>query len=143
MLDAGANSSYYRMMSIYAAIGLLVTLVAAIIYLNEHEVPLTIAVTVSAMVLSILTLLLGYWAFIQSIAMRVLWWDKAFQSLLLDGLLGPLLFAGSFALDLQSIKKNAAEIGILALISTLCSAILVTVITYFATRALGMPMPLI
>ena len=133
-------------MSIFAAIGLLVTLVAVIFYFNERtvKVPLTIAVTVAAMLLSILTLLLGHMGFhaIDNYA-RALVSQVHFHSLLLDGLLGPLLFAGSFALDLQSIKKHAAEVGILALISTLCSAVLVTIITYFITRFLSMPMPLI
>lgn len=133
-------------MSIFAAIGFLIAMVAFITYINEltFKVPMTIAVTFSAMLISFVCLLLGALNIgnIDDIARQMLS-QIHFQNLLLKGLLGPLLFAGSFTLDLSAMKKHAAEITALSVISTIASAALVTVITYYGCLAIGIHLPVI
>jgi len=137
---------YTVIMSIFAAIGLLISLVALITFINQLTIkaPVTIAVAFSAMVLSLLCLLLAALNIptIENEAQTILS-QVQFDNLLLNGLLGPLLFAGSFSLDLTSVKKHAAEITSLSAISTVVSAALVTVILYYGCQLLGIHLPLI
>jgi CPA1 family monovalent cation:H+ antiporter len=133
-------------MSIFAALGLLIALVACITYINEITVkaPITIAVTFSALLISLVCLLLGALnIFAIDDYARQLLSQIHFENLLLKGLLGPLLFAGSFTLDLSSLKKHAAEIVWLSTLTTIASALLVTLITYYGCQFLGLDLPLI
>lgn len=133
-------------MTIFTAIGFLIALVALITYINERTVkaPLTIAVTISAMVLSIIFLVLGSLKVfpIDQYALTSLR-QVHFQTLLLNGLLGPLLFAGSFTLDLSAMKKHAAEIASLSVITTIVSAILIAGVTYYGAALVNIHLPFI
>lgn len=137
---------YTEAMSVFAAIGLLIALVALITYINEFTVkaPITIAVTFSAMVVSVLCLLLGASNIVAvDDYARTILGQIHFQNLLLKGLLGPLLFAGSFTLDLSAMKKHAKEIAWLSTVTTIASAFLVTLITYYGCQLIGIHLPLI
>lgn len=64
-----------------------------------------------------------------------------FSHLLLDCLLSYLLFAGAFTIDIDALKEQKWEIGLLASFSTLASAALVAVSSHYLLAWIGIDLP--
>ncbi|MCZ2721462.1 sodium:proton antiporter [Marinomonas sp. 15G1-11] len=69
--------------------------------------------------------------------------DIDFNQLLLEGMLGFLLFAGALEIDLNALKKQKWEITILVLFSTLTSTFIVGLLSYYTFQLFGFPVDFI
>ena len=62
-----------------------------------------------------------------------------FESLILHGMLGLLLFAGAFFLDLELLAKEKVAVATLSIFGTLLSTVLIAVGMRYALAAIGLP----
>jgi monovalent cation:H+ antiporter, CPA1 family len=62
-----------------------------------------------------------------------------FESLILHGMLGLLLFAGAFLLDLEQLANEKIAVAVLSIAGTLLSTALTSALMYWAMAALGIP----
>ena len=118
-----------------------VILFAVIIhYLNERflRIQSTIAITLGAVLIALLLMLshrLGLTNLQPEMQLFVAKID--FRSLLLNGMLGFLLFAGALTVDLKSLWQAKWEVGVLALFGTVVSTFLVATGVYYLLELLG------
>jgi len=114
--------------------------------LNQYVLKLqqTIAITTASVVTS-LALMMGVQLldneFSKSITAVVSTLD--FNQLLLNGMLGFLLFAGALEINLAALEKQRWEITILVIFSTLASTFIVGYGAFWVFALLGWPVPLI
>ncbi|EMP56252.1 cation:proton antiporter [Marinobacter koreensis] len=104
----------------------------------------TIAITSGAVVISLLLILavkvLGNQT---AVAVSDMLSNVDFKSLLLEGMLGPLLFAGALEIDLRAMRRRRWEITILVLFGTLASTFLVGLFVYWIMGLMGWNVPFI
>jgi CPA1 family monovalent cation:H+ antiporter len=62
-----------------------------------------------------------------------------FESLILHGMLGLLLFAGAFLLDLEELAKEKLAVAVLSVVGTLLSTGMTSVLMRWALGAIGIP----
>jgi CPA1 family monovalent cation:H+ antiporter len=62
-----------------------------------------------------------------------------FESLILHGMLGLLLFAGAFLLDLELLAREKLPVAVLSIFGTLLSTVMISVIMRWALAAIGIP----
>ncbi len=129
-------------MNLYTLTAIIVTVAVSLAYINARfiRLPMAIAMMAGALVLSMALLVLGRdhpYALLLMQATRGI----DFQHLLLNGLLGPLLFAGALAVDLTTMHARKWDVGILASIGTLVSTILVGIATFGLFTWIGYPLP--
>jgi CPA1 family monovalent cation:H+ antiporter len=62
-----------------------------------------------------------------------------FESLILHGMLGLLLFAGAFLLDLEELAKEKLAVAVLSVIGTLLSTAMTSLLMHWALGAIGIP----
>ncbi|GAB2515030.1 cation:proton antiporter [Microbulbifer agarilyticus] len=115
-------------------------------FLNQYvlRTQTTIAITAGSLALSLIVTGLGK---LEIVELR----DWAAQllplmnleDLLLKGMLGFLLFAGSLHIDLYMLRNQKVEITALAIFGTLISTFVVGYLLYFLLGLLGMPVPLV
>lgn len=125
----------------------LLSVVAILIaFSNQYVLKLqtTIAITTGSVVISLL--LMGFTqfydnSFTESITTSVA--SLNFNMLLLNGMLGFLLFAGALEIDLKLLKNQRWEIAIMAFFSTLISTFIVGGLCYFTFHLLGWELPFI
>src|SRR4051794_39041013 len=104
------------------------TITAVLAYLNRRFIgfPATIGVMVIALALSLVTIGLDALGFgmlrdyEQSLVERI-----DFSALLMEGMLSLLLFAGALHVDLSELRAYRWQIGLLAIIGTMASTVLV------------------
>ena len=66
-----------------------------------------------------------------------------FKTIILEGLLGYLLFAGALSIDFKDLKEQIVEVGLLALLGTIASTCLIGFILYYLCDLFGHPIPLV
>ena len=110
----------------------------------SDKIQSTIAITASAMVGSLLLLLLGSfnWLNLDVIATETMK-QIDFKSFLLNGILGFLLFAGALGIKLPVMKDQKWEIATFALFSTLASTFIVGFLIYAFANLIGLDVDLI
>ncbi|AWX15738.1 sodium:proton antiporter [Mergibacter septicus] len=110
----------------------------------SDKIQSTIAITAAAMVGSLVLILMGSLGLfdIDVIAKNVMQ-QIDFKSLLLDGMLGFLLFAGALGIKLPVLKDQKWEITIFALFSTLASTFFIGSLIFLASHLIGLPIPFI
>lgn len=110
----------------------------------SDRVQSTIAITASAMIGSLILLLLGKlnWFSLDSIATNVLE-QIDFKDFLLNGILGFLLFAGALGIKLPVMKDQKWEITAFALFSTLASTFFIGILIYLVANAIGLSLPFV
>ncbi|WP_439286963.1 cation:proton antiporter [Lonepinella sp. BR2357] len=128
-------------MGIYAYICFLFgisILLAFITHKISDRVQSTIAITASAMVGSLVLLLLGFlgWLRLDNVATHIME-ELDFKNFLLNGMLGFLLFAGALGIKLPLMKDQRWEIATFALFSTLFSTLMIGALIYYAANLLG------
>ena len=130
----------YELLSILSALALC----AALISSKISKLQATIAITLVALCLSMCILVLGklfnigfYVSTMQSLH------ELDFRSLLVDGLLGFLLFAGALNIRLEVLKQQGWEVFILALVGTLLSSVIVAVLLWWVSPLLGIELAFI
>lgn len=134
-------------MGIYAYICFLSALSILLGFLTSKisaKVQSTIAITASAMVGSLVLLFFGWlgWFNIDTVAKEVME-QVDFNSFLLNGILGFLLFAGSLGIKLPVMKDQKWEITIFALFSTTASTFFIGGVIYAVSHLIGLPMDFI
>ena len=109
----------------------------------SDKIQSTIAITASAMVGSLLLLLLGSfnWLNLDVIATETMK-QIDFKSFLLNGILGFLLFAGALGIKLPVMKDQKWEIATFALFSTLASTFIVGFLIYAFANLIGLDVDL-
>jgi CPA1 family monovalent cation:H+ antiporter len=123
------------------------TFTAVLAYLNRRFIgfPATIGVMVAALAISLVLLGLNALgigeatrghvdAFLRSID---------FSSVLMQGMLSLLLFAGALHVDLDELKAYLWQVGWLALVGTLVSTVLIGAAMWRLLPSVGVPLPLL
>src|SRR3990167_4500833 len=131
-------------MSVYTIASILITLAVLFGYINHHFIRLqsTIAIMSGSLFLSLILLILQNLG-VTDITMhtRHMLIRMDFHSLLLNGMLSFLLFAGALTIDFQHLKTKKWEIGILASLSTIFSTFIVGIIVYYVLPFLHLTLP--
>ena len=127
-------------MTVYAYSAIIITLAVIICYLNHRFIKLqaTIAIMASALLLSIILIILNFLGLTVIHATVVTFFQELdFNALVMDFMLGVLLFAGALTIDLSHFKSQKVEIGVLTCISTIASAFLVAGGMYYLLQLMG------
>jgi CPA1 family monovalent cation:H+ antiporter len=131
--------------SVFHAIGLIVTLVALCGYLNRRwvKLPDAIGITAVGIVASIGVAALG--RFDPEIAQwaRSAFQDIDFSEVVFHGMLGMLLFAGSMHINLSDIAREKWTILVLATVGVVLSTVIVGGAAYLLALLLGRSLPLL
>ena len=129
-------------MGLFQSFALVLTVTALFGFVNERwiKLPTPIGVTLVALVTSLGLLLfrdtaLTHWAqgFLNSLN---------FGSLVLEGLLSYLLFAGSLHVNLEDLGRQGWPIVVLATVGVVISTVVVGLLTYLGAGLLGYGLPL-
>lgn len=127
-------------MAIFDVLTVLIVLAATFGWLNARYAGLPITVAVMAMGLALSLSLVGLslvYPPVKVDAERLLA-TIDFDQVLLHGVLGFLLFAGSLHVDFGDLREHRTSIGVLAVVGTLVSAGIVAGLCWSTTRALGL-----
>ena len=133
--------SIYTYICFLSAIAILLGFVTSKI---SDKIQSTIAITASAMVGSLLLLLLGSFNRLNLDVIATETMKQIdFKSFLLNGILGFLLFAGALGIKLPVMKDQKWEIATFALFSTLASTFIVGFLIYAFANLIGLDVDLI
>lgn len=133
-------------MELYALFCFIVLFAVVIHYLNERFLKIqdTIAITLGAVVVSVVFLILHrYDHFDAQNHIAQLLMSLDFKDLLLNGMLGFLLFGGALTVDLKALLKFKWEIGTLSTLSTIASTLLVGYALFYCLPLIGLSLPLL
>ncbi|ABM04448.1 sodium/proton antiporter, CPA1 family [Psychromonas ingrahamii 37] len=133
-------------MTVYATLCFLAAAAMLITFLNSKigKMQSTIAITAGSLILSLLIVIAGKNGFspLQEIASEQLA-KIDFNSFLLNGILGFLLFAGGLGIKLGNIKDQKWEIAVLALGATLFSTFFIGYVLFYICQFLDFQFDLI
>ncbi len=123
----------------YEAIIVIICLTALFAYINERFIrwPQVIGIMVMSLVSSVLLLIIGVMvpqvtAYAMSLAATI-----NFPALLMKGMLGFMLFAGSIQMSERQLKKERIPITVLSTVGTVISVFLVGTLVYWLLPLLG------
>lgn len=129
----------YQILCLLSALSLVVSLISS----RLHRWQETITITALALLLSLLILAAGKIFGVAVYSNLVTDLEQLdFKALLLNGMLGFLLFAGALQIKLIALKKQRWEIFILAFIGTLLSTAVIGGVLYFVSGLLALPLDL-
>lgn len=122
-------------------------LTALLAYLNFRYIrlPITIGVMVTALVLSLMVILLEFIGadFGLHRKMEAMLRAIDFSNVLMQGMLSFLLFAGALHIDLSELRAYRWQVLILAFFSTLFSTFIVGLAAWYVLPLIGISMPLL
>lgn len=128
------------MLNLYNIAAIILTIAVMATYINHRYIRLqtTIAIMASSLLLSLMLIIIGQFGTFE-IEHQIADTLKAidFHSLLMNGMLSLLLFAGALHIEINHMSKQKWEIGILATVSTITSALLIGVLSYYLLHWLG------
>ena len=126
-------------MTLFEVIAVLITLTAVLGYLNERFIglPTTIGVTLGGLLVSLVLIALGNLGFGGEGWAERLLAEVDFDTLLMQGLLSFLLFAGALHVNLNELLQHKWTILILATIGIMISTFLIGTAIYGLVRLLG------
>ncbi len=127
-------------MDFYNLMAIILTLAVMVGYLNYRfiKMPTTIAIMFSSLLVSIVLIIIGKLGFSQANErMADVLGNLDFHSLLMNGMLSYLLFAGAMTVDLSKLRNQKWEIGILASLGTVASSLLVGGLIYYCLQLIG------
>lgn len=129
----------YEILCLLSALSLVISLISS----RLHRWQETITITALALLLSLLILAAGKIFGVSVYSSLVTDLEQLdFKALLLNGMLGFLLFAGALQIKLQVLKKQRWEIFILAFVGTLISTAVIGGVLYWVSSLLGLPLQL-
>ncbi|WP_345841497.1 sodium:proton antiporter [Shewanella algae] len=128
----------YQLFCVLAALALIISLLSS----RFHSLQETIAITGLAMLLSLIILVVGK-LFELDIHIKTISVLQRldFQALLLNGMLGFLLFAGALQIRLKVLASQKWEILCLALLGTVISTLTVAALCFYLMPLLGLALP--
>ena len=114
-------------MSLFATLSILVSLAALFGLVSRRvlRLPATIGTMLLTLGCSLLFMLVGIWHPELPVWANRLTSRVDFNSVVLHGMLGPLLFAGSLHLDLEQLRREKVVVLLLSVVSTAVSTLLV------------------
>lgn len=128
------------MISLYNIASIILTVAVMATYVNHRYIKLqtTIAIMASSLVISLVLIIIGQFGTFDiehqiSATLRAI----DFHSLLMNGMLSLLLFAGALHIEINQMSKHKWEIGILSTVSTIASAFLIGILCYYMLHWLG------
>jgi CPA1 family monovalent cation:H+ antiporter len=126
--------------SLYTALSIVISLAAALSYVNYRvlRLPPTIGVTVIALGLSLAVIASGWLGLPGHGATIAVVRRIDFPSLVLEGMLSLLLFAGSLGVDLEALAGQKLSVTVLATAGVFVSTALVGGVTWWLGRSLGL-----
>lgn len=135
-------------MDLLNILAILISLTALLAYLNFKflDWPPSIGLMLMTLVISVVVILVGQLgsfgsgirSFLENLVSRV-----QFSTVLLDGMLGFLLFAGALQIDLARLAELKWTVGILATIGVVVSTAIVGVLAWLLFQLFGTQVPLI
>ncbi|MGE0555804.1 MAG: cation:proton antiporter [Gemmatimonadales bacterium] len=131
-------------MSAFDVVAILATLTALFAWVNHRylRLPPTIGLMVLAMVFSAALVTASRLGADFQTPLRELLAEIDFDSVLLNGMLGALLFAGALHIDLDDLKAQRFVVGVLATVGVLTSTAIVGGLLYLVVGALGLDLAL-
>lgn len=133
-------------MNLYNLAAIILSFAILATYVNHRYIRLqtTIAIMASSLILSMLLLIAGSLGLTQlDLTLTHALKSIDFYSLLMNGMLSFLLFAGALHVDMNALIKQKWEISVLATLSTIVSTLLVGYLTYTLTKWLGLQLNLV
>lgn len=127
-------------------VAILVVLTAAFSYVNHRflKFPMTIGVMTIALALSLAVIVLDKLGFgVPRGREHALLASIDFTDVLMQGMLSFLLFAGALHVDLKMLRQVAWQVGVLAVLGTALSTLLIGYSSWYLLGALGIAMPLV
>lgn len=129
----------YEILCLLSALSLVISLISS----RLHRWQDTITITALALLLSLLILAAGKIFGVSVYSSLVTDLEQLdFKALLLNGMLGFLLFAGALQIKLQVLKKQRWEIFTLAFVGTLISTAVIGGVLYWVSSFLGLSLQL-
>jgi CPA1 family monovalent cation:H+ antiporter len=133
-------------MSVYSTLCFLAAIAIFIAFINSKigKMQTTIAITAGSIILSLGIVIAGQsgWFHLEAIAAEQLN-NINFESFLLKGILGFLLFAGGLGIKLGHMKDQKWEITVLALVATLFSTSFIGGVLWGFCQLIGIPLDFI
>jgi len=125
-------------------IAILITLAAGFAYVNYHfiKMPMTIGLMLMSLVISVGLIIMDQLGLPVKHYTDQLVKSIDFKTVLMDGMLGLLLFAGALHVDLNDLSEKKLEISILATLGVVTSTVLVGFAVYGLSALLGLKMKL-
>jgi monovalent cation:H+ antiporter, CPA1 family len=127
-------------MDTFTILAVLITLTAILTYFNHRWLKInpTIGVMVAGLSVAVFLVFLG--VFDPDIPIKSTNWisNLNFQHLLLDGMLGFLLFAGSLQVDMRMLLRRKWQVGIYALVGVVGSAFLIALMLHPVSKMIGL-----
>ena len=127
-------------MALFDVLAVLMVLAATFGWVNDRYVrfPMTVGVMAMGLALSLALIALSQvYPSIKADAERLLA-TIDFDQLLLHGALGFLLFAGALHIEFGDLREHRVSIGVLAVVGTLASTVIVGGLCWLFTRSLGL-----
>lgn len=123
----------------FNAIAILMTVTAGIVYLNHRYVrlPMSIGLMLMSLLIAVVVLILEKFGVPASQRAHQMVTGIDFSKVLLEGLLGLLLFAGALHVNLDDLAEHKLEISIFSTFGVLASTVLVGVVVYGLTCLFG------
>jgi CPA1 family monovalent cation:H+ antiporter len=125
----------------------ILVITALLAYLNQRflKLPMTVGVMASSLVLSLLLVGLDAlgWAGGLRLREQELLASIDFSTVLMQGMLSLLLFAGALHVDLSQLRSYRWQVGLLAFVGTALSTVVVGVLLRWLLPQLGLDLPLI
>ena len=130
-------------MSTLALLSLIVTAAALFGWLSVRvlKLPITIGTMLLTVIASIVMILFGHVFPASHFSTVTLVGRIRFEDLILHGMLGLLLFAGAFLLDLLYLSREKLAVGLLAVVGTLLATASIACLMHWTLPLLGLPAP--
>ncbi len=133
-------------MNLYTLFSIIISGAIIIAYINSRYIKMqtTIAMLSAALIMSISILIIGHLGFVQSTSKFTQFMQQIdFHSLLINGMLSFLLFAGSLNIDIQYLRDRKWEVIVLSSLSTIASTILVGVLIFYLVKIFNIHLEMI
>lgn len=129
----------------FNAIAILITLTAGFAYINHRfiKIPMSVGLMLMSLLASLFLMLLDRMGLPVRIYADQLVRSIDFTKVLLEGMLGSLLFAGALHVNLNDLTEQKLEIAIYASLGVLTSTVLVGAAVYELSRRLSLDLKLV
>ena len=128
-------------MTIYLALTTLICLSAVLAYINQKilKLPFVIGLFLLSTILSLIVLSSGVWLNLPHKEIKQAIEQAHIDKIILDNLLGFLLFAGAMHTSWQGLKKQIKPIAIFSLLGVLLSTLIIAGLFYAVSQLLQLP----
>jgi monovalent cation:H+ antiporter, CPA1 family len=115
----------------------------AITYINRRffNMQPTVAITLGAVIVALVVSVSHRFGWLMTVDLKGMLYDINFQSFLLNGILGFLLFAGAMSLDTERLLKYKWEVAVLAFFGTIASTFMIGTALRYGLPLFGISMP--